>query len=217
MEAAYKRIKGGSKMDKNNSRDVKGYTAQSVHRVIQKIQAIHEKEIQALKEEILKFKKENEELAQKMSEGGRDFLPPLSDNIAYTPMTTSFWGDIEKYLDENQVSAYHELVSSAEPESKRELFIPRPTVEEAMSPPKTMDKSDSINSEIQSIRNRYIVGRLAGEDLYGTDGKLIIQKHETITETVVDIADRDGKLADLIVNMIIPMDTIKNKKGEGDV
>ena len=184
-------------MDKNSKKDVWGYSAKSVHKVIQKIQAVHDKEIEALREELLKFKKENEELAQKRSEGG---------SIVYTPMSSTFWGDIEKYLGPN-----HGIINTEPKDS-----IPIATVKPTSSPQNHSTKTDVINAEVQSIRNRYIVVRLAGEALYGNDGQLIIQKYNTITETVVEIADREGKLADLIVNMIIPKEMIKNKKGEED-
>jgi len=69
---------------------------------------------------------------------------------------------------------------------------------------RTPGESPALSEEIVAIRNRYIVGKLAGEPLYGHDGRLIIDKHQTITAKVVQEADREGKLPDLIVHMIIP-------------
>jgi hypothetical protein len=65
-------------------------------------------------------------------------------------------------------------------------------------------QSPAITEEIRMIRQKYIVGKIAGEDVYDSTGKLIIAKQSMITGEVVDKADVEGKLAELIVNMIIP-------------
>jgi hypothetical protein len=65
-------------------------------------------------------------------------------------------------------------------------------------------QSPAITEEIRMIRQKYIVGKIAGEDVYGGSGKLIIAKQSVITGEDVDKADAEGKLAELIVNMIIP-------------
>ena len=44
---------------------------------------------------------------------------------------------------------------------------------------------------------------MAGADLADLQGNLIIAKFDTITRQVVNQAHREGKLADLIVNMKI--------------
>ncbi|HZG58487.1 hypothetical protein, partial [Paenibacillus sp.] len=64
--------------------------------------------------------------------------------------------------------------------------------------------SPAITEEIRSLRVKYIVGKWAGEDLFDAAGKRIIAKGAVITEETVDAAERAGKLAELIVNMIIP-------------
>ncbi|HZG88377.1 hypothetical protein [Paenibacillus sp.] len=64
--------------------------------------------------------------------------------------------------------------------------------------------SSALSEEIVAIRNRYIVGKLAGEALYAHDGRLIAAKHQVITPQIVQDADREGKLPDLIVHMIVP-------------
>jgi hypothetical protein len=65
-------------------------------------------------------------------------------------------------------------------------------------------QSPAITEEIRVIRQKYIVGKIAGEDVYDSAGKLIIAKQFVITGEVVDKVDAEGKLAELIVNMIIP-------------
>jgi hypothetical protein len=76
----------------------------------------------------------------------------------------------------------------------------------ARQPTETTDNASSpvIDEEIMKIRYRYIVGKTAGEDLNAPDGKRIISRGEVITSEVVALADRYGKLPELIVNMTIP-------------
>ncbi|MEX2416682.1 MAG: hypothetical protein WD424_11095 [Paenibacillaceae bacterium] len=64
--------------------------------------------------------------------------------------------------------------------------------------------SKEITREVRQLRYKYIVGKWAGEDLVNNQGKLIVGKNNPITEEIVDIADREGKLALLIIGMIIP-------------
>ncbi|MGZ4033179.1 MAG: hypothetical protein ACXVP2_13560 [Tumebacillaceae bacterium] len=65
-------------------------------------------------------------------------------------------------------------------------------------------ESEAVSTEIASIRNRYIVGKMAGEDLLDNQNRLIVAKGEVISAEVVEIAEREGRLPDLIVNMKIP-------------
>ena len=67
-----------------------------------------------------------------------------------------------------------------------------------------MNGEDSLLQQIDAIKSRYIVGKMAGEDLVGLQGKLIISKSSIITRQVVNQAHHEGKLANLIVNMKIP-------------
>lgn len=68
----------------------------------------------------------------------------------------------------------------------------------------SLGRSPAVAAEISSIRYKYIVGKLAGEDLLDSNGKIIIAKNEKITPEIVTIAETEGKLPELIVNMIIP-------------
>lgn len=58
--------------------------------------------------------------------------------------------------------------------------------------------------EIDALKRSYIVGKLAGEDLLDRHGHLIVARNTEITEVTVKLAEQEGKLAELIVNMIIP-------------
>lgn len=61
-----------------------------------------------------------------------------------------------------------------------------------------------LNEEIDLIKNQYIVGNKAGEDLYDRNGQLIVSKNGVITSDVVTKAETEGKMADLIIQMILP-------------
>lgn len=64
--------------------------------------------------------------------------------------------------------------------------------------------SPALAAEIRVIQQRYIIGKKAGENLYDEAGALIIAKGEEIAAATIDAAERAGKLADLIVQMVIP-------------
>jgi cell division septum initiation protein DivIVA len=63
---------------------------------------------------------------------------------------------------------------------------------------------DAITKDINQIRSKYLLGKIAGEDLYDKNNVLIIQKHGVITEKVIEKAIEKGKLAELIINMTVP-------------
>lgn len=60
-----------------------------------------------------------------------------------------------------------------------------------------------LQKELDALKSQYIVGKVAGEDIFTQDGTLIIGQDEKITVETVDLAQREGKLADLIVAMKI--------------
>jgi hypothetical protein len=73
-----------------------------------------------------------------------------------------------------------------------------------VQPKETSQKSMAIDSEINMLRNKYIVGKIAGEQLLDSMGRVIAAKNAIITLEIVDIADREGKLSELIINMVLP-------------
>jgi hypothetical protein len=130
---------------------------------------------------------------------------------------SAFWGDVDDYIGSNYLEAIEETQSlpiersatlsdttgafeAAAPEAKNTPTESKPNAETGGQ----AKESPALSEEIHAIRNRYIVGKLAGEALYNQQGMLIIAKNETITAEIVDRANREGKLPDLIVNMIIP-------------
>ncbi|RNC62980.1 MAG: hypothetical protein AWM53_01703 [Candidatus Dichloromethanomonas elyunquensis] len=62
---------------------------------------------------------------------------------------------------------------------------------------------DDLLAEIDLIRYKYILGKIAGEDLKDNSGAMIIKKGETITSEIVERAQRGNKLSDLIINMVV--------------
>ncbi|ATW23665.1 hypothetical protein DCMF_01620 [Candidatus Formimonas warabiya] len=70
--------------------------------------------------------------------------------------------------------------------------------------PDTPFCSPSVLEEIERIREKYVVGRIAGADLFDRQKQLIIARNGIITSEVVKKAEKEGKLAELIVNMSMP-------------
>ncbi|UOF89033.1 hypothetical protein LSG31_13985 [Fodinisporobacter ferrooxydans] len=143
---------------------------------------------------------------------------------------SQFWGDIQAYIQdtssktsvsanvETNISNVAEKLQIAEQPSittdsggwEQPQMDPLPIDDtfdkkEIQSDAKESTKeSHALSEEIEAVRNRYIVGKLSGIDLYDTNGQLIIGKNQSITKEVVSQADRAGKLADLIVHMLLP-------------
>lgn len=71
-------------------------------------------------------------------------------------------------------------------------------------PEETEKSSLAVSKDIKAVRHKYVVGKLAGEDLLDSKEQVIIRKGGLITPLVVERAEREGKLAELIVHMVIP-------------
>lgn len=69
----------------------------------------------------------------------------------------------------------------------------------------------TVALRLQQTHLRYVVGNLAGRDLFDERGGLIIAKGELITEGAVEQARGSGKLPELIVHMVLP-----GMEAEGD-
>lgn len=61
-----------------------------------------------------------------------------------------------------------------------------------------------VREEISAVRTKYILGKVAGEDIVDTAGQMIVRKGEPITVDIMQMAQNEGKLADLIINMELP-------------
>ncbi|WP_123039448.1 hypothetical protein [Cohnella candidum] len=133
-----------------------------------------------------------------------------------------FWGDIERYVvpsaySDNQyayVAADMETVK--QPLSKSVIAeaiatpvmaippSPQPVIDDDLPSTVLSEESAALAEDIRQIKYKYIVGKIAGQDLSGHDGRILVRKNEVISEEHIELADREGKLADLIVSMRIP-------------
>jgi hypothetical protein len=71
---------------------------------------------------------------------------------------------------------------------------------------KKNDTANSINIERdkRDIRSKYLFGKLVGEDILDSNNNIIIPKSTIITSEIIEKTEKEGKLSDLIINMIIP-------------
>jgi hypothetical protein len=54
---------------------------------------------------------------------------------------------------------------------------------------------------VRESKHNFVIGKVAGENLFDRSGKLIIAQDEIISEDVVTKAESEGKLVELIINM----------------
>ncbi|MCC2685187.1 MAG: hypothetical protein K0R75_2086 [Paenibacillaceae bacterium] len=79
-----------------------------------------------------------------------------------------------------------------------------PTVSAAPPAPQSPAiSSRGITEEVAQLRYKYILGKMTGKDLLTRHGRLIAAKNTPITRAVIDEADREGLLAELIIHMTI--------------
>lgn len=63
----------------------------------------------------------------------------------------------------------------------------------------------AYNSEsIEKVKQRYMVGKIVGEDILDNRGNVIVKRHELITMDIIERVERAGKIVDLVVNMQFP-------------
>lgn len=70
--------------------------------------------------------------------------------------------------------------------------------------PQSEQSQAGVRGEISAVRAKYILGKVAGEDIIGASGQVIVRKGNPITVNVMNMAQNEGKLADLIINMESP-------------
>lgn len=74
-------------------------------------------------------------------------------------------------------------------------------IREEFSETEIQTPKNRLIEQISSFKEQYIIGKVAGADLFDLSGKLIIAKNTKISKEIVEIANANGKLAELIVNM----------------
>jgi hypothetical protein len=107
-----------------------------------------------------------------------------------------FWGEIKTERVDINTEFSNQLEKEFSPNVKTQEYDFQSTDMTGTTPVRSND--------VNTIRNKYIVGKIAGEALYDNNGSIIINKGETITKDIVNRADNQGKLSDLIINMILP-------------
>ncbi|MFD0697138.1 hypothetical protein ACFQZT_23990 [Paenibacillus sp. GCM10027628] len=152
-------------------------------------------------------------------------LSPRSVQQSVNRTSNGFWGDADDYLDEGivHVDGGDSVLYTEMPRiPQQQHFDSKPVIPDPVETsykvevaaglqafeekPSSMEEEyfqEPDNSEISKIKQNYIVGKTAGENLLDRQGRLIIAKEAIITEEVIRRAQREGKLAELIVNMTI--------------
>lgn len=139
----------------------------------------------------------------------RASLNESRDTCHHAQMSEGFWDSTGVFEEISAASSEHIPGLSEEKSVQESGDHAQPAQEEVNN--KNESKKESFRTEspaltkdIEGIRQRYIIGKLAGEDLYDTNNSLIIAKNQAITADVISRAEQEGKLSELIVNMIIP-------------
>ncbi len=170
-------------------------------------------------EPALEQMKSIDNLSGGLPSGGRSFWDDNYDTSGaiIPPVNTSFTisdkpaAEIKTVI--NEVATTHEESIKA----PQYQAPPSPAVSTAKTlaenvrtdaPDDSFGRSPAISAEINNIRHKYIVGKIAGESLIANDGSVIIAQNQIITAEIVARAEAEGRLPELIVNMILPgMDT----------
>ncbi|MBL0389006.1 hypothetical protein JJB07_20655 [Tumebacillus sp. ITR2] len=141
--------------------------------------------------------------------------PPLQAKAAgagSTDTNFAFWGNIGSYVSGSSEESESVSISSETPDWHHDETAPAeetPHLQPEREPevayePVESRESSAVSSEILSIRNRYIVGKIAGADLHDANGRLLVSKGAKITEEVASLAEKAGSLPELILNMKLP-------------
>ena len=96
-------------------------------------------------------------------------------------------------IDIQPQTTVHETLQEPKEEKSRVVNFPRHE-----------SKEIDIDKEIRNVRSKYIIGKVAGEDLLDSNNKTIVKKGYILTEAVVKRAEEEGKLVELIINMSLP-------------
>ncbi|MEN8908216.1 MAG: hypothetical protein ABF289_19855 [Clostridiales bacterium] len=135
-----------------------------------------------------------------------------NNSLLSNVLSSNFWNG-----KSNEIADLHEHMYKLDNNEKNDLNIDK--VEESISlnteknsildnnfinEDKTKDNltESVINlSEINELRNNYIVGNISGEDIYDIEGRVIINKGQKITKDIIKYAEMAGRLSELILNM----------------
>ncbi len=119
---------------------------------------------------------------------------------------TDFW-QVSVVDEDNVKPSFQELAISEESETKAtNQHVYQSTEPIDVQPEEILSEPTQagVRGEISAVRAKYILGKVAGEDIFGASGQVIILKGKPITVSVMHMAQNEGKLADLIINMESP-------------
>lgn len=127
--------------------------------------------------------------------------PPVHNNSIFK--LNSFWGKIEnpkedEELQENTKPRDDEGHQQAQNQASAAAQEQKEEQEE-----KRVSDSLGLKEQIDVARYKFILGKIAGEDLFDATGGVIVNKHEEITPRVVEVAQKEDKLSELIINMLV--------------
>lgn len=113
----------------------------------------------------------------------------------------SDWSKTER---EEQLSLDQEFWEEAPETANPNVAVPEIAVTNEEETISSGQSQAEVREEIAAVRDKFMVGRVTGEDIKDNDEQVIIPKNEPITVSVIQRAQKVGKLADLIVHMKLP-------------
>jgi hypothetical protein len=102
----------------------------------------------------------------------------------------SFWGEISEFLCDND-SSYLD-----------DFSINSKNIQGDTGYQRIIDENTVIKDKVE-LASKYMIGKKMGESMVCSEGKLILQKNTVITKEIIELAEREGKLDELIINMTI--------------
>jgi hypothetical protein len=120
--------------------------------------------------------------------------------------SSGFWGDANYYLDEENIDFESNQTSHLKNDNEpfQEIAVGKDSMDNPQPYEDTEYPEEQENTEIEKIKRNYIVGKLAGADIIDSQGRIILTKHFLITDNMIRRVQREGKLVELIVNMVMP-------------
>jgi len=111
-----------------------------------------------------------------------DKFKELSDSFSYQP--------------NDKFNGLHNNYSYKSPDKAKEL--------QKLKESNSSQSEERLKSKIEESRHKYMIGKVAGEELVDNSGEVIIRRGEVINLEHIEKARQEGKLSQLIINMIVP-------------
>lgn len=171
-----------------------------------------EPEQEAVKEEVIEQEitkeeeHEHEESVKEVTEQDVNGQDVDEDTIEYDIAERSFWEDESTSYTNEDSKPISDTAKNEKTDKDKYLDKDNESITQnnTNTANEKQLKSNAVSNDIVFLRNKYMVGKLAGEDLFDSKGELIIKEGQVINEQIIERSDREGKLSDLIVNMTAP-------------